>query len=307
MPTSSKRWPDFFTEDCFYRITSAENYEAGLPLGLIYATSRNMLRDRVSALREANIYEPQRYRHLISSIRVVGETAGALDLEANFLVVRTMQDGEMTIFAAGHYVDRVVRRRFRLEIRAQDRSSSTAARSTPCWRSRSDLPIAARTSNRWLPREAEMAAKSHAYVIVGAGSAGCTLANRLSEDADATVLVLEAGGWDRDPWIQIPLGWGRILERRLHDWMYFSEPEENANGRRIECARGKVVGGSSSINAMALCPRQSRRLRPLGRGRARYLVLCACAALLPPPGKLGRRCERLSRRRWPVDRRHRAL
>lgn len=78
-------------------------------MGLIYATSRNMLKDRISALREANIYEPQRYRHLVSSIRVVGDTAGALDLEANFLVVRTMQDGDMTIFAAGHYVDRVVR------------------------------------------------------------------------------------------------------------------------------------------------------------------------------------------------------
>jgi anthranilate 1,2-dioxygenase small subunit len=104
-----ERWPDFFTEDCFYRVTSAENYEAGLPLGLIYATSRNMLKDRVSALREANIYEPQRYRHLVSALRIVDETAGALDLDANFLVVRTMQDGDMTIFAAGHYVDRVVR------------------------------------------------------------------------------------------------------------------------------------------------------------------------------------------------------
>src|SRR5271155_961783 len=103
-----ERWPDFFTEDCFYRVTSAENYEAGLPLGLIYATSCNMLRDRVSALREANIYEPQRYRHLVSSIRIVGETAGALDLEANFLVVRIMQDGDMTIFASGRYVDRVI-------------------------------------------------------------------------------------------------------------------------------------------------------------------------------------------------------
>ena len=104
-----ERWPDFFTEDCFYRITSAENYEAGLPLGLIYATSRNMLKDRVSALREANIYEPQRYRHLVSSIKIVGETAGVLDLVANFLVVRTMQDGDMTIFGAGCYVDRVSR------------------------------------------------------------------------------------------------------------------------------------------------------------------------------------------------------
>src|SRR6267143_4013021 len=104
-----ERWPDFFTEDCFYRITSAENYEAGLPLGLIYATSRNMLKDRVSALREANIYEPQRYRHLISGIRIEGEAAGALDVTANFLVVRTMQDGGMILFAAGRYVDRVGR------------------------------------------------------------------------------------------------------------------------------------------------------------------------------------------------------
>src|SRR5271155_4335276 len=104
-----ERWPDFFTEDCFYRITSAENYEAGMPLGMIRATSRNMLKDRVSALREANIYEPQRYRHLVSSICILGDGPGALDLEANFLVVRTMQDGAMTLFAAGRYVDRVVR------------------------------------------------------------------------------------------------------------------------------------------------------------------------------------------------------
>ena len=107
-----ERWPDFFTEDCFYRITSAENYDAGLPLGLIYATSRNMLKDRVSALREANVYEPQRYRHLVSSIRILGdaeEGSEHVDLLANFLVVRTMQDGEMTIFGAGRYVDRVRR------------------------------------------------------------------------------------------------------------------------------------------------------------------------------------------------------
>jgi 4-pyridoxate dehydrogenase len=91
----------------------------------------------------------------------------------------------------------------------------------------------------------------YSHIIVGAGSAGCTLADRLTEDADARVLLIEAGGWDRDPWIHIPLGWPRLLTRRMHDWMYFAEPEATMDGRRVECARGKVIGGSSSINAMA--------------------------------------------------------
>jgi 4-pyridoxate dehydrogenase len=96
-----------------------------------------------------------------------------------------------------------------------------------------------------------MAEKAYDYVIIGAGSAGCALACRLTEDAGSRVLLLEAGGWDRDPWLKIPLAWPRLLQRRMHDWMYFAEPEATMDGRGLECARGKVVGGSSSINAMA--------------------------------------------------------
>jgi len=96
-----------------------------------------------------------------------------------------------------------------------------------------------------------MAEKTFDYIIVGAGSAGCTLANRLTEDGDATVFLLEAGGSDWDPLIHVPLGWGKILFERLHDWGYFTEPELHLDNRKIECARGKVIGGCSSINAMA--------------------------------------------------------
>jgi 3-phenylpropionate/cinnamic acid dioxygenase small subunit len=103
-------WPGFFTEDCTYRITSAENFEAGLPLGIVYATSNGMLVDRVMALRKANIYEPQRYRHMIGAIKIGAEEDGALAVVANLVVVRIMQDGAMILFAVGRYIDRVVRR-----------------------------------------------------------------------------------------------------------------------------------------------------------------------------------------------------
>jgi 3-phenylpropionate/cinnamic acid dioxygenase small subunit len=101
-------WPDFFVEDGRYLLTTAENVERGLPLGLIYATSRAMLRDRIRSLRDANVYEPQRYRHVLGAPLVEPADGGGVRAQTNFIVVRIMHTGEMTVFATGRYQDRIV-------------------------------------------------------------------------------------------------------------------------------------------------------------------------------------------------------
>ncbi len=92
--------------------------------------------------------------------------------------------------------------------------------------------------------------ETYDFVIVGAGSAGCVLANRLSADGRSRVLLLEAGPRDRNPWIHIPLGYGKLFVDPRTNWGYQSEPEPHLNNRRIYNPRGKVLGGSSSINGL---------------------------------------------------------
>jgi 3-phenylpropionate/cinnamic acid dioxygenase small subunit len=101
-------WPDFFTEDARYRITSAENLEQGLPLGMVYANSRAMLRDRVRALREANVYEAQRYRHIIGPSLIDSAEEGMVRAQTSFMVARIMHTGETMLFATGRYEDRIM-------------------------------------------------------------------------------------------------------------------------------------------------------------------------------------------------------
>jgi anthranilate 1,2-dioxygenase small subunit len=100
-------WPELFAERAVYRITTAENVERGLPLSIVSADSRAMLRDRVSALRHANIYEAQRYRHAVSCTIVESVNAGVATVVSNFIVVRTMHTGEQIVFATGRYLDRI--------------------------------------------------------------------------------------------------------------------------------------------------------------------------------------------------------
>ena len=102
-----EQWPEFFADDGCYRITTVENVERGLPLSLMYATSRAMMRDRINSLRNANVYESQRYRHAVGAVLIEPADGGIVRAVTNFLVARIMHTGETTLFATGRYEDRI--------------------------------------------------------------------------------------------------------------------------------------------------------------------------------------------------------
>jgi anthranilate 1,2-dioxygenase small subunit len=103
-----EEWPQFFTDDCVYKVVTRENHERGLPVGVVYCKGRGMLTDRITALRTANIYEPHVYCHLGGALRITGRAGGAITAESNFTVLRTMATGAMSVFACGRYLDRIV-------------------------------------------------------------------------------------------------------------------------------------------------------------------------------------------------------
>jgi anthranilate 1,2-dioxygenase small subunit len=98
-------WPDFFEENCIYKITTADNFAQGLEAGVIFANSRGMLIDRVASLREANVYERHVYRHFLGQPWILSQDAEEVRSETSFFVTRIMRDGTTDIYATGRYMD----------------------------------------------------------------------------------------------------------------------------------------------------------------------------------------------------------
>jgi anthranilate 1,2-dioxygenase small subunit len=104
-----EEWPDLFTEDGIYEIVPKENADSGLPVGLMHCFGRAMLRDRITALRQANLFEAHTYRHMTSGLEFTRVDANIIDMEANYVIVQTLSNGVSRVYQAGRYFDRVVR------------------------------------------------------------------------------------------------------------------------------------------------------------------------------------------------------
>jgi anthranilate 1,2-dioxygenase small subunit len=105
-----EKWPGFFTEDCRYRVISRENYDADLPHATLYCDGLNMIKDRVTALRETTVYEPRSLRHLVGGLQVLDVDGGLIKSQANFAIFESLSDREPQVNMVGRYVDAIVRR-----------------------------------------------------------------------------------------------------------------------------------------------------------------------------------------------------
>ncbi len=103
-----ERWTQFFTVDALYKILPRTAFDRGHPIGIWSCDNRDMLEDRVSAIREVNVFEPHVYRHVIGPTEILRCADGAYHAQTSYILVRTMQDGEMCVFSAGRYVDEIV-------------------------------------------------------------------------------------------------------------------------------------------------------------------------------------------------------
>ena len=109
-----ERFPSYFIDECMYQVVSRENYDQGLPQAAIYCDGIGMVRDRITSLRETQVYVPRTWRHFISGVRVTALMGDEVHASANFLVTEAMSDEEPTVFLVGQYVDVLVRRADRL-------------------------------------------------------------------------------------------------------------------------------------------------------------------------------------------------
>jgi anthranilate 1,2-dioxygenase small subunit len=104
-----EEWPDLFTEDGVYEIVPKENADLGLPVGMMHCFGRPMMHDRITSLRQANLFEPHIYRHMTSGLEFTSVDSDIIDLQSNYVVIQTLANGESGVYQAGRYFDRVVR------------------------------------------------------------------------------------------------------------------------------------------------------------------------------------------------------
>ncbi len=144
--------------------------------------------------------------------------------------------------------------------------------------------------------------ETYDYIVAGAGSAGCVMANRLSASGKHRVLLLEAGPPNTNPWLHIPLGYGKLFTNTRYNWCYQTEPQPECHGRNVIAPRGKTLGGSSSINGLIYIRGQARGLRSLAPARQHRLEPSGRTAVLPQGREQRARRRRASWRRRPAQR-----